>query len=328
MAQVGSTISVAGNGGGVSAASVPRRAALVVLLAGVVTTALALLGVWWLDNNTTDLHVMGWYGDYVIPAGALLVGLAAGSGYGIASYLTGLRIRRGVLLGVLALQLAGYAAAQYLEFRSLTRQAVELTDDDGQPITFARYYHLRAVTFAWDNHGRPGEPLGGWGYFFIGLGVVGFVLGGVLAPAILLKVPYCESCALYMKSRTLALVPASVPYRKVSKKDPAAQTALQEENARAAATADALIDRVTGLAAKGDGIGINTAFAPYPARGTEARRAGKLPARLRVGLVRCRQCSAGHLQPAMMTGQGRGIRVHPLARLPLPPDATRIIAGE
>ena len=324
MLQPGSTISVAADGTGRPVAAVSRRAALVMLLAGLVTTVLALLGVWWLDNNTTDFHVMGWYGDYVIPAGALLVGLAAGSGYGIASYLTGLRIRRGVLLWVLALQLSGYAAAQYLEFRSLARQ-VELTDDDGQPLTFARYYHLRAINFAWDNHGRPGEPLGGWGYFFIGLGVVGFVLGGVLAPAILLKVPYCERCALYMKTRTLALVPASAPYRKVSKKDPTAQAALQEENARAAAGADALIEQMTGLAAKGDALGINAALAPFPARGAEARRAGKLPARLRVGLVCCRQCAVGHLQPAMMTGQGRGIRVHPLARLPLPADATRII---
>jgi len=327
MVQEGSTISVSEERGGLPAARLSRRAGLMVLLAGAVTTALALLGVWWLDNNTTGFHIMGWYGDYVIPAGALLVGLAAGSGYGVASYLTGLRIRRGVLLCVLALQLAGYAAAQYLEFRSLMSQ-VELADDDGQPLTFARYYHLRAVNFAWDNHGRPGEPLGGWGYFFMGLGVLGFVLGGVLAPAILLKVPYCERCALYMKSRTLALVPASVPYRKVSKKDPTAQAALQEENARAAASADGVIERVTALAAKGDALAINTVLAPYPARGSEARRAGKLPARLRVGLVRCRECSAGHLQPAMMTGQGRGIRVQPLARLPLPPDATRVIAGE
>src|SRR5438270_4523354 len=95
-----------------------RFGVTLVLVAGIVTTVLALLGVWWLDNNTKDVHIMGWYGDYVIPAGAMIVGFAAGSGYGIASYLTGFRIRRGLLLAVLALQLAGYAGAQYLEFRS------------------------------------------------------------------------------------------------------------------------------------------------------------------------------------------------------------------
>jgi hypothetical protein len=298
----------------------------VVLVAGVVTTALALLGVWWLDNNTTEFHVMGWYGDYVIPAGALLVGLAAGSGYGVASYLTGFRIRRGLLLSVLALQLGGYAAAQYLEFRSVTRD-VPIVDAAGEPLTFPRYYHLRAVNFAWDDHGKVGEPLGGWGYLFIGLGVIGFALGGVLAPAVLMKVPYCERCAIYMKSRNLAIVPASAARRRFSKKDQAAQAAFDEEQQRATTTAAALLERITDLAAKGDALGLKTALGAYPAKGPEARHAGKLPARLRVGLVRCRQCANGHLQPAMITGQGRGIRVKSLGRLPLPADATRVIAG-
>jgi hypothetical protein len=300
---------------------------VLVLMAGAVTTALALLGVWWLDNNTTDFHVMGWYGDYVIPAGALLVGLAAGSGYGVASYLTGFRIRRSLLLAVLALQLGAYAGAQYLEFRSLTREA-PLVGADGQELTFVQYYHLQAISFAWDDHGRRGEPLGEWGYFFLGLGVIGFALGGVLAPAILMKVPYCERCALYMKTRTLALVPASAARRRFSKRDAAARAAFDDEQSRAASNASALLERIAGLASRGDGVGVRSALSDYPARGAGARRVGRLPARLRFALARCRQCSAGHLQPSMITGQGRAIRVKALDRVPLPADATRIIAGE
>lgn len=303
------------------------RRALTVLVAGVATTALALLGVWWLDNNTTDLHVMGWYADYVIPAGALLVGIVAGSGYGVASYVTGLRIRRGALLAVLGLQLAAYAAAQYLEFRSLTRES-PLVGDDGAPLTFAGYYHFRATSFAWKDHGRPGQPIGEWGYFFLGLGVVGFALGGVLAPAVLVKVPYCERCALYMRTSALALVAASVPHRRIPKKDAAARAALTEQQDHAAAGAGALLVRVSALAARGDALGIKAALADHPPRGREARRVGRLPSRLRFGLARCRQCSQGHLQPAMMNGQGRGLRVRALDRLPLPPDAIRLLAGD
>jgi hypothetical protein len=303
------------------------RAPLLVLSAGLATTALALAGVWWLDNNTTDVNVMGWYGDYVIPAGALLVGMVAGSGYGVASYLTGFRIRRGLLLAVLALQLAGYAAAQYLEFCSLTREG-PLVDADGQALTFTGYYHLRAVSFAWDDHGKRGEPLGGWGYFFVGLGVIGFALGGVLAPALLMKMPYCERCSLYMKTRALALVPASARRRRVSKKDAAAQAAYAEEQKRAESNAGTLLAEVTGLAARGDALGVKSALSAYPARGAEARRANGLPARLRISVVRCRQCSSGHLQPSMITGQGRGIRVKALERLALPPGAPRVLAGD
>jgi len=297
-----------------------------VVLAGAVTTALALLGVWWLDNHTDEFHVMGWYADYVIPAGALLVGMAAGSGYGIASYLGGFRIRRGLLLSVVTLQLAGYGVAQYLEFRSLTRDG-PFIDARGETVTFARFYHLRAMSFAWEDHGRPGRPLGPWGYLFVGLGVVGFALGGLVAPALLMKAPYCERCELYMKSRLLALVPASARPRRVRKKDAAGQAALQTEHEHAAKTASATLERVTELAGRGDALAIKAAFSSHPTRGPEARRAGRLASRLRFALVRCRHCSSGFLQPDLITGQGHGTRVQTLAHVPLPREAIQLLAG-
>ncbi|HLK91418.1 MAG TPA: hypothetical protein VKZ18_16085 [Polyangia bacterium] len=325
MSQVSPSVSLSGSGDSVREGLGAGK--LLVLGAGIATTALALFGVWWLDNNTTDFNVMGWYADYVLPAGALLVGMVAGSGYGVASYLTGLRIRRGLLLAVLALQLSGYAPAQYLEFRSLTREG-PLVDADGQALGFARYYQARATSFAWEDHGKRGEPLGNLGYLFVGLGVVGFALGGMLAPALLMKMPYCERCSLYMKTRALALVPASARRRRVSKKDAAGQAAYAEEQKRAAANATALLEQVSGLAARGDALGVKTALAAYPPRGAEARRVGGFPARLSIRLARCRQCSSGHLQPQMITGQGRGIRVKALERLALPPGAPRVIAGD
>jgi hypothetical protein len=301
-----------------------RRGRSLVLLAGLATTALTLYGVWWLDNNTKDFRVMGWYANYIIPAGAILVGMAAGSGYGIVSYLTGFRIRRGLLWLVLALQLGGYFGAQYLEFRSLTREG-PLVNAEGEELTFARYYHLRAMSFAWEDHGKPGEPIGAWGYLFLGLGVLGFAGAGLIAPAALMKMPYCERCEMYMKTRTLALVPASARARRISKKDAAGQAAFAAENERAAAVAGDTLERVTGLAARSDAPRIKSALAGFPARGPDARAADRLPARLRVGLVRCRQCSDGYLQPSMITGQGRGIKVKALARVPLQSDAVRVI---
>ena len=312
---------------GVSATgtALPRRGPLLVLMAGIITTVLALLDVWWLDTNTQDVNIMGWYGDYVIPAGAMLVGFVAGSGYGIASYLTGFRIRRGLLLAVLALQLGAYAGAQVLEFKSLMRET-PLVDENGETLTFVRFYQLRALNFSWKENGHQGKPIGEWGYLFLGLGVVGFVLGGMLAPAILLKAPYCERCQLYMRSRTLALVPASAKARRVSKKDAAQQAAYKDEQDRAAATAGTLLTDVAALAAHGDAMGVKSVVSRFPPRGADARRIGKLPARLRIGLVSCRQCAAGYLQPAMMTGQGRAIKVRKLDRLAMPDGTARMIA--
>jgi hypothetical protein len=227
---------------------------------------------------------------------------------------------------VLALQLSAYVAAQYMEFNSIMKET-PLVDEQGDSLTFARYYHFRAMNFAWSDHGKVGEPLGGWGYFFLGLGVLGFALGGILAPAILMKVPYCERCELYMKTRELALLPASVRARRVSKKDTAGQAAYVEENDRAAAQADATLKQVSELAARNDALSIKAALAGFPGRGSAGRAANKLPSRVRVGLVRCRQCSSGYLQPSVVTGQGQGIRVKALERYGLQPDAVRILAG-
>jgi hypothetical protein len=302
-----------------------QRGTLLVLVAGVVTSALTLAGAWWLNANTKDFHMMGWYADYVLPVGAVIVGVAAGSGYGVASYLTGLRIRRGLLWSVLGLQLVAYGAAQYLEFRAMTNEG-PIVDGDGAPVSFVRFYHLSAINFAWDDHGHRGQPLGLWGYLFLGLGVVGFAAGGVIAPAVLMKMPYCERCMLYMKNRNLALIPASARARRISKKDVAARAVHAEENERAAATAGGVLERVAGFAAHGDARAITTALTSYPPRGSEGRRADKVPARLRLRLVHCRNCGSGYLQPTMITGHGRGVRVQHLARAVLTADATHLLA--
>ena len=85
------------------APGLPRReqSHILVLLSGIGTTLVALLGVYLLDVTTDDFHIMGWYANYVLPVGALLVGLVASFGYGLASWLTGIKITRGLLVKVL-----------------------------------------------------------------------------------------------------------------------------------------------------------------------------------------------------------------------------------
>src|SRR5438270_12352272 len=94
---------------------------LLVLQCGITTSVLALAGVYWLDKNATDFHIMGWYANYVIPAGALLVGLVAGSGYGIASWVTGVRISRRLLWTVVLLQTWAYVGAEYVEYLDVVK---------------------------------------------------------------------------------------------------------------------------------------------------------------------------------------------------------------
>ena len=61
--------------------------------------------------------------------------------------------------------------------------------------------------------------------FFVLLAAVWFILGGRIAPAIMLAIPYCDSCQRYMKSKVIGSLPARVPLRKIPKKDWAAHGA-------------------------------------------------------------------------------------------------------
>src|SRR5258708_3259201 len=171
-----------------------ERSYLPVILAGLASTALALVGVYILDVRASDFHIMGWYADYVLPVGALIVGVAASSGYGLASWFSGVKITRTLLLIVLALQLGAYFAALYIEFANL--HLVHRLD--GSQVGFFEYYDFIARGFAWkQSNGSTGEPLGLWGYFFRGLEVVGFVGGSLIAPLALFKARYCAECQRY-----------------------------------------------------------------------------------------------------------------------------------
>ena len=294
---------------GVASDSDRRPSPLPVVIAGFATTVLALVGVWWLNRNTTDFHMMGWYASYVLPVGALLVGFVAGSGYGLASWWTGLKIRRALLAAVLGLQLAAYVAAEYIEFRDVAR-AVGV---DTGVREFRAYFHLKATSFAWSRHGRTGEPIGMWGYFFIGLAVVGFAAGGVLAPAILSRVAYCERCQMYMRSRRLGTLPASVKARRVSKKNVEEVTAYEAEQRQAGEQAAARLREIAELTAKNDGFGLKATF---DRERPGERATWKLPARIVINLVHCRSCLDAHMQPVSWVGHGNQQRQTKLDPIP------------
>jgi hypothetical protein len=299
-------------------ASESRQSPLLVLLAGLLTTALTLAGVWWLGRNSSDFNIMGWYANYVIPAGALLVGAAAGSGYGLASWWTGLKIRRSLLAVVLGLQLVAYAAAEYIDYRDLV-QAADV--GEGAP-GFLAYFHLKTMSFAWQHHGRPGNPIGMWGYLFVGLAVVGFGAGGVVAPALLARVAYCERCQMYMRSRQLTTLPASVKHRRVSKKDADAWTAYQEEQRLAAERGGARLQELADLTRSHDGYALKAAVA----RDNQgAKAAAKLPARIAVHLVHCRQCLDAHLQPVALSGHGNQQKATKLERIAAGPEIAKAL---
>ncbi|MFL5329978.1 MAG: hypothetical protein ACJ8C4_13820 [Gemmataceae bacterium] len=289
-----------------------------VLICGLATSAATLAGVYWLGKNTDDFHIMGWYADYVIPAGAIIVGVAAASGYGIASWVSGTRISRSLLFAVLIIQAGAYVTAEYVEYRDvmdgLTQRGLIIGPQ--QP-SFAQYYDFKARSFAWKDKGpgnKPGTPLGGWGYVFVLLGAAGFILSGLIAPLALYSVPYCNRCQRYMKTTLLGVVPASVPVKKIGKKDQEAQDAYAREQQQAAANAEQVIARLRTFIGEGRADEVKKEL-----RAAGAVKANeKLPSRVRTKLIWCKTCQEGRIAMALASGQGKQQKVTTLTEDAVP----------
>ncbi len=282
-----------------------------VLGGGLLTGALALLAVWALNHWAPDVNVMGWYANYVIPVGAILVGIAAGSGYGLAAWWLDRRVSN-VLLGVIVvLQLAAYGGAQYFEFRDLQSKNPELAG-----VTFIHWFDFATRNFAWvGRDGQPGEPFGAWGYAIRALEMAGFAFGGLVAPLILRTKPYCANCGVYMSSRQLATLPGSRPPQKFKKHETVEREEFERTSAEVLDQAMKLIEQLAAHAARGELAEIQAALAPY--QGAASKEHNKLPRRLMVSINECRMCTNGTLNVVAHEGFGNQIKTQDVLNTPL-----------
>jgi hypothetical protein len=290
-----------------------------VLYSGLATSALALLGVHLLGVYAADFNIMGWYADYLIPVGAMLVGVAASSGYGLASWLTGVKISHSLLWAVMLIQLLVYFAAQYIEFSHL-----HLIHRDGRPVGFFEYYDIVARSFAWkhEHDGGSGEPLGVFGYFFRFLEIAGFVGGGLIVPAVLRKAPYCQACQRYMRTRALGTIAASVPAKKFKKSDAAGLASHQTEQQQAFDRGKRIAEILQSMSTEGRGAEFQQTLAGLASAKKQALR---LPRRITAHLVTCKQCRSGTLLLKLVSGHGKQIKTVPMAQNDLAPDFVRSI---
>ncbi len=286
-------------------------AAPVVLLGGALTIALALAGVWLAGRS--GVNVMGWYANYVLPVGAVLVGLVAASGFGIASYASGTKVTGLLLVTVTAMLFGGYWLAQYVDFRLAFPAGATLAN--GEPASFFDYYDAVTHSFHWVEKGKPGRPFGAFGYLMRLGEVVGFVGGGVIVPFALRKMPYCDACRVYMRSPLVARIPAGVTWKKINAKKQPQEARAQDERAQQALdAAQAKLQAITAASAK-DGPALEQALEEHGPK--NAKAVEKLSARIWVRLVHCRRCAQGELRAELVTGQGQAIKRRTIAQAPV-----------
>lgn len=282
-----------------------RSSDVSVIVAGLFTTAAALFFVQWLSGQVKDFEIMGLYWLFVVPVGAILVGIGAGSGYGFMSWRTGRKITGSLLVVILALLALGYVLAQWIEFDSLKL-----------PVDFLTYFNVttRGMTLTIGRSQTSTGSLGLLGYLFRLLELVGFSLGGLFIPILLRAKPYCGSCSMYMRRGSRWWLPAAVPTRKVSKKDPVAMNAYQQDMDEAHKKGIGLLNELVAVVKESDTTSFRSVLEQ---NGLEVKEANKLPGSINLVLHTCPQCRSGVLEMALRQGLADKTKVTPLGLEPV-----------
>ena len=261
-----------------------RQPGLIVYLCGLGTSALAL----WLVQiaNDNGENIMGWYANGIIPAGALLVGVASGLGYAIGSRLLNVKLSKAFVFGMITTAVIDYFAAQYLTYLSLVERL------HIQPERYGFIDYLREISegmsFKDRNTHEPGSPLGMWGYCYKLLEIGGYSIGAMLPSMMVFGMPYCKNCQQYLKKHRTGHIHSPEQWavvKKLKSKErlPTLQAAIQALTARANE--------------------ITAPIAAAPLAETEAAVAALDPAiqkgaaaRITYVLKKCPRCDAHHLQ--------------------------------
>ena len=188
-----------------------RQMNLTIIAWGVLSTLATFLLVEWIRSYGGDPMLV--YIHHVIPAGAMVVGFFAGLGYAIGSKRSETRLGPWTLMLMACLHLVAwvmlYAAAWW---------HASAPGGDAPGISFSTWFDQVTQAII-PEHNSTGDPLHGWCYFIRIGEIIGFILGGMIAPLILYAVPYCENCQRYLKSKTLLGVPAATEYRAFASHD-------------------------------------------------------------------------------------------------------------
>jgi hypothetical protein len=295
----------------------PGKSSVPVLIAGLASSAVTLFLVWLLNQLGMDFNIMSFYVMYVVPVGAILVGLVAGLGYSLMSWHSGMRISKSLLSTIVLLQIVFYFAAQYIEYKYLISQY-----PGGEQITFLEYFDISSRQFAFEGKdGSIGEPLGAWGYIFRVLEIIGFVFGGLITPLILKSRAYCDTCQMYMRSKELVMLPAGQLPKKIRRKNKESFEEYQAQEEAAFDEGQQLLEDLRKYAGAGKLDRFRKIVEEHMPHKKEYN---KLSQRIIVKVSHCPGCFKADLEASLVSGQGDKIKTTKLGSTPANAEIARM----
>ncbi len=171
-----------------------RFASQLILYGGVATSAVALFLVYIVSG--LGFNSMGLYWLFVVPVGAVIVGVVSGIGYAVMSKWTNYRASKFDVLLVMCVSLMTYAASHYVTYRHVL-SVHQLTPKQVSFVTYMRLTTEKATMKG--RHGEGGGEVGKFGYALLLLEALGFCGGAVLPLVLVSANAYCENCRRYMK---------------------------------------------------------------------------------------------------------------------------------
>jgi hypothetical protein len=172
---------------------------LLITLFGALTsliTAVLLLAI----QHWTGFSVHGFTLSLIIPLGAIFAGIAAAQGYFWGSRWLGHRPTRLLLVNILLVAAGTFFLVHYLSYMRLAIDGLPVRNY----IAFPSYLNLVLTQTSLTIRGedldemRTIRTLGGWGYLYALLQVLGFAVGGLIVYAHLKDLPYCGTCHKYL----------------------------------------------------------------------------------------------------------------------------------
>lgn len=176
---------------------------LLVAAFGLLTSMAVAWVSWWLASRW-DMAIYTLMLNWVIPAGAIICGMVAATGYWIGARFCNHRPSHTLLFNMVLISIITFFMTHYFHYQNEQVQGVAVST----LVSFPDY--LVDVTsnmrYQGTGTGASGTGLGIWGWGVAALQIIGFSVGGWVVYGWLAATPYCDRCSKYLGKKTSRVV--------------------------------------------------------------------------------------------------------------------------